>query len=245
VLLSQETVNDFQLAVGDPINLRLLNRADHATSTVPFHFVGVISEFPTAPKDSFLVANAAYLAAQTHNPNAEIVLVRSGTDPSRLAATIRAALGPATPLTVSDVTEASHVTGSSLTAVDLRMLTSVELAFAVLLVIGSTGLVLWLGLIERRANADTLAALGAAPWQIRLFPSTEAAIILVTGALGGLALGELVATVLVKMLAGAFDPPPDVLQQPWASIIMIGAAGLLALWVARMSSLGRTDQNRA
>ena len=65
ILVSAETVNDFQLAPGDPVNLRLQDARTHQLATVPFHYVGVVAEFPTAPKDSFFVANAAYIAQQT------------------------------------------------------------------------------------------------------------------------------------------------------------------------------------
>ncbi len=65
VLVSQETVNDYQLALGDPINLRLQSATDHQYHVVPFRFIGIVREFPTAPKDSFLVANATYIAKVT------------------------------------------------------------------------------------------------------------------------------------------------------------------------------------
>jgi putative ABC transport system permease protein len=47
VLVSEETVTDFQLALGDTINLRLQSAADHQYHAVPFRFVGVVREFPT------------------------------------------------------------------------------------------------------------------------------------------------------------------------------------------------------
>ena len=61
VLVSAETVHDFQLQPGDQLNLRLLDgRTGHQTKVV-FHYAGVVNEFPTAPKDSFFVANADYV----------------------------------------------------------------------------------------------------------------------------------------------------------------------------------------
>ena len=65
ILVSAETVNDYQLQVGDTVNLRLVDGRTNQLTTVPFHYVGVVSEFPTAPKDSFFVANADYVTAQT------------------------------------------------------------------------------------------------------------------------------------------------------------------------------------
>ena len=58
VLVSPETVSDFQLQPGDTIRLRLQSAADQQYHVVPFHYVGIAREFPTAPSDSFLVANA-------------------------------------------------------------------------------------------------------------------------------------------------------------------------------------------
>ena len=57
VLVSEETVSDYQLNPGDLINLRLQSAGDHQYHVVPFHFIGVVREFPTAPRNSFLVAN--------------------------------------------------------------------------------------------------------------------------------------------------------------------------------------------
>ncbi|HEX4768535.1 MAG TPA: FtsX-like permease family protein [Lichenihabitans sp.] len=232
VLVSQETVNDFQLAIGDVINLRLQTGPDRQYHPVPFHLVGVVSEFPTAPRDSFLVANAAYVAAQTGNAHAETVLVRTAGDPSRPAAAIRTALGASSPLKVTDLAQAQRTIGSSLTAVDLRALTGIELAFAIVLAIGSTGLVLWLGLSERQRSAAILSALGASVADVRLFARAEAGIILIGGAVCGFTLGELVAAMLVRLLGGVFDPPPEALRQPlvYLALVLLVTAG--ALWVA-------------
>ena len=232
VLVSQETVNDFQLAIGDVINLRLQTGPDRQYRPVPFHLVGVVSEFPTAPRDSFLVANAAYVAAQTGNAHAETVLVRTAGDPSRTAAAIRTALGPSSPLKVTDLAQAQRTIGSSLTAVDLHALTGIELAFAIVLAIGSTGLVLWLGLSDRQRSAAILSALGASVADIRLFARAEAGIILIGGAVCGFALGELVAAMLVRLLGGVFDPPPEALRQPLGYLVLVLVVTTGALWIA-------------
>ena len=232
VLVSQETVNDFQLALGDTINLRLQTGADRQYRAVPFRFVGVVSEFPTAPHDSFLVANAAYVAAQTGDPHAELVLARANGDAGMAANTIRTALGPASPLKVTSLSEVSRTIGSSLVAVDLGALSRIELAFAVILAVGSTGLVLWLGLAERQRSAIILSALGASSADVRRFGQAEAVLILVGGAICGLIIGEVVAGMMVKLLGGVFDPPPDALQQPWGYLLFVVAATAAALFLA-------------
>ena len=62
ILVSAETVKDFQLVKGDLVRLRLQNGRTKQYTIVPFHYIGVAKEFPTAPRDSFLVANANYVA---------------------------------------------------------------------------------------------------------------------------------------------------------------------------------------
>src|SRR5262249_34844418 len=67
VLVSRETITDYSLREGDLLKLRVLDRARGQFRVVPFHVVGVVQEFPAAPRDSFMVANLAYLARATHD----------------------------------------------------------------------------------------------------------------------------------------------------------------------------------
>ena len=198
-----------------------------------------MTEFPTAPHDSFLVANAAYIAAQTGNPHAEVVLVRSRSDPGVVALAIGRMLGTETSLKVTDLSQAARLIGSTLTAVDLRKLTAIELSFAVLLVAGATGLVLSLGFAERSRAAAILSALGATSADIRKFSQAEAAIILIGGAACGFILGEAVAFLLVKVLTGVFDPPPDTLFQPWIYLALVACGAVLTTVIAVWRSSGR------
>ncbi|MBN9245791.1 MAG: FtsX-like permease family protein [Mesorhizobium sp.] len=230
VLVSQETVNDYQLSRGDSINLRLQNVADHQYHVVPFHIVGVVREFPTAPKDSFLVANAAYIARQTGSAAGEIVLVRSNGDPARIALAARNATAGIPGLKVSQIGDAVALIGSSLTAVDLAGLTRLELIFALVMLAASGGLVLGLGFADRERSFAILVALGARPRQLGAFVWGEAALVIGSGMVLGLTAGTLIAYVLVKLLTGVFDPPPEVLSAPWlylASLVVTAAAAAL------------------
>ena len=63
---------------------------------MPFHYAGIAREFPTAPRDSFFVANASYVAERTGNPSVgEFLVSTDGTSPPTVAARLRTALGPA------------------------------------------------------------------------------------------------------------------------------------------------------
>ncbi|MBY5440096.1 FtsX-like permease family protein [Rhizobium leguminosarum] len=232
VLVSQETVNDYQLNRGDSINLRLQNVADHQYHIVSFHIVGVVREFPTAPKDSFLVANATHVAQQTGSAGSEIVLIRSNDDPARVARTVRSSIADLPALKVSQIGDAVALIGSSLTAIDLAGLTRLELIFALVMLAASGGLVLGLGLADRERSFAILVALGAKPRQLGTFVWSEAGLVVVGGMLLGLLAGVLIAYVLVKLLTGVFDPPPEALSLPWgylaALVITAISAALLA-----------------
>ena len=228
VLVSAETVKDYQLQKGDTLNLRLMDGRTHALITIPFHYVGVVSEFPTAPKDSFFVANAAYIAQRTGTDAVGSFLVNTGgRQSSAVAARIQTVLGPNA--TVTDITTTRKTVGSSLTAVDLTGLTRVELAFALILAAAAGGLVLGLGLTERRRTFAIASALGARRKHLRGMIFSEVFVV----AVGGLAAGAIIAWVLsqmlVKVLTGVFDPPPSVIAVPWLYLTAVAVVTLAAL----------------
>ncbi len=242
VLVSDETVADFQLKPGDTLNLRLQSAKDNAYHIVPFIFIGVVREFPTAPTDSFLIANASYIAQATDNAAAETVLVRTPIAPAELAKSIRDALGNQSTLKVTDTSEASHRIGSSLVAVDLKSLTSLELAFALPIIAGALGLVFALGLEERRRNFAILLALGAKSMHLGAFLWSEAIIVYVVGMLSGLAIGTGLAWVLVKMMTHVFDPPPEVLYIPWGYLGLLAITGLVAMCFSVLLQLRKRSE---
>jgi putative ABC transport system permease protein len=231
VLVSAETVHDFQLQPGDALLLRLQDRRTRAYRPVRFRYLGVAKEFPTAPRDSFLVANAAYVARATGSDAVGAFLIDTGgAAPPAVADRIRAKLG--TQAKVEDITTTRHVVGSSLTAVDLAGLTRLELAFALVLAAAATGLVLALGLAERRRTFAIAGALGARPRQLAAFVWAEAAVVTAGGLAAGMLAGWLLSVMLVKVLSGVFDPPPAALSVPWAYLVLMVAVALLAVAAA-------------
>jgi putative ABC transport system permease protein len=239
VFVSQETVDDFQLQPSDRLNLRLQSAGDHQYHVVPFRFIGIVREFPTAPKDSFLVANADYIARQTGTDASEVVLLRTSGDTDAVAAAARKLAATQGGMKVTTLGETQALISSSLTAVDLRGLTGLELAFSVLMIAGVTGLVLALGLAERRCSFNILSALGAAPRQLGAFLWGEGLFIVVGGAIMGTMVGFGIVYALVSLLSGVFDPPPETLSVPWLYVAValvtalacgsITIAGTLAL----------------
>jgi putative ABC transport system permease protein len=233
VLVSAETVSDFQLQPGDIVNLRLQSAQDHQYHVVPFHFVGIAKEFPTAPRDSFLVANDAYLAKMTGSDAHEVVLLRTRGDGAKVADAARQIATPTPAIKVTTLDETRQIISSSLTAFNVAGLTRLELGFALLMIVGVAGLILGLDLEQRRRSFSLLSALGASREQVAAFLWSEGLVVVAGGALLGVAAGFGVAHTLVKVLSGAFDPPPETLVVPWAylaaTLAIAVASGALAI----------------
>ena len=234
VLVSAETVRDFQLHPGDLLRLRLQDGRTKHFRTVPFHYAGVAKEFPTAPTDSFLVANASYVARATGSDAVGSFLVQTdGSGSGTVAARVRSAVG--TSARVTDIQHQRRVVGSNLTAVELSGLTRVQLAFALVLAAAASGLALALGFRERRRTFLLATALGAKAHQLGAFVWGESLLVGVAGLTLGAVAATAISMMLVKVLTGVFDPPPDTLAVPWLYL-----AGVLGLTVTAIAAAGAT-----
>jgi putative ABC transport system permease protein len=211
-----------------------------AFRTVPFHYAGIVKEFPTAPKDSFFVANADYVAKATGSDAiGAFLLDTGGTAQQAVADRVRGLLGASAKVT--DLTQSRSQVGSSLTSVDLSGLTRFELAFAVLIAAGAGGLVLALGLAERRRAFAIATVLGAGRRQLRGLVLSEALVVMVGGLLGGGLIAWSLSRMLVKVLTGVFDPPPSAIAVPWLYLaITLVAVGAAILAGALLSARGST-----
>jgi putative ABC transport system permease protein len=236
ILVSDETVKDFQLQPGDLLRLRMTDARTGQALTVPFHYAGIVKEFPTAPTDSFLVANASYLDQQTHGTGATTYLISvAGSGPAAVADQVRNRLGPAA--TVTDIQTTRRIVGSSLTAVDLTALTRIELGFALGLTVATAGLLLVLGFAERRRTFALVRALGARPRQLGALVWAEIAVVGIGGLVLGSVLGWGLSKTLVAVLTGVFDPPPDRLTVPWPYLSWVGVLALACLAVAGIATI--------
>jgi len=149
------------------------------------------------------------------------VLMRAKGSPAALSRQVSSVLALAPSLKVTDIGQAAHLIGSSLTAVDLGGLTRIELGFAVVMAAAAAGLVLALGFAERRRPFAVLGAIGAKPTQLAAFLWSEGVVILLGGLVFGLASGILTAWMLVRLLTGVFDPPPEALSVPWLYLAVV------------------------
>ena len=239
ILVSREAVIDYQLQPGDPINLRLVDGRTKKTIPVRFTYAGVALKFPSAPSDSFFVANASYIARTTGSAAVGTFLIQTGSaSPAQVAKRVAAQVGASA--LVSDITSKRRKIAGSLTSVELAGLTRVELGFALLLVAAATGLLLWLGLAERRRTFAIAHALGARPRQLGSFIWSETAFVTLGGLVLGAGAAAALSYMLVKVLSGVFDPPPTALAVPWAYLAEVAAVAVVAVAVAGFAALRST-----
>ncbi|HEY1865181.1 MAG TPA: FtsX-like permease family protein, partial [Roseiarcus sp.] len=198
------------------------------------------------PRDSFLVANADYVAEKTGGATAEIVLMRVAGDPEPVAAAARKAFADVPGVRVTSVGETQRLISSTLTAIDLRGLTTLELTFAVTAVIAGAGLLFGLDIAERRRGFTVLALLGANRNEIAAFLWSEALVVVGVGLVAGAAIGLVVAYILVRELEGVFDPPPEGLSMPWPylatlALSALGSVAAVVLIAARTLNQRRVE----
>ncbi len=234
ILVSAETVKDYLLEPGDLVRIRLQSASDHAYHEVDFHYLGIAKEFPTAPRDSFLVANASYVAQATGTPAYETLLIKTNASPPQVAGGVRDLLGPASGANVQDIDSQLKVTLSSFTAIDLTGLTKLELVFAVILAAAASGLVFILGLSERRRIFAISSALGANARQLSSFVWSEALFMTAGGLILGALAGWSLSLVIVRIMTGVFDPPPEHLFIPWAYLALVLGTMMVAVIAAGM-----------
>ena len=237
VIVSKETITDYSLQLNDLLRLRVLDQRTGRFRVVPFHVVGVVQEFPSAPRDSFMVANLKYLRSVTHDPGPNVVFVKAFGDPAAIAQRVAAATA-SSGASVKDIVRQNVQTASSITTVDLRGISRIEETFALLLAAGAMALFVSVGLAERRHELATMAAVGASLRQAASFLWSEAALVLAAGVALATLLGWLLAVMLVAMLQHVFDPPPDHLAAPWVFLgALAGAAIAGGLVTAALAAL--------
>jgi putative ABC transport system permease protein len=91
IAVSKETITDFSLKNGDLLRLRVLDQRTGKFGVVPFHVAGIVQEFPSAPKDSFMVANLGYLESVTHAGGPNVVFAKANGYPPDVARRVAAA----------------------------------------------------------------------------------------------------------------------------------------------------------
>ncbi len=229
ILVSDETAKDYSIVPGDRVRIRVPDVNGNLVQ-VDFRMAGIALEFPTAPKDAFLVANQAFVAAQTGNNRISFALASASGDPADVANSLGTRLG--TGWQVTDLGATNARLANSITSVDLADLVLLDLIFAVLVAAVGAALFLLAGLVERRRELATIEAIGAEPRQLRALVVGEATVIGVSGLIIGVLSGAVVGYTLLQIMAGLFDPPADFPTVPIPALLGAALAVVLGLAAA-------------
>ena len=227
ILVSKETVTDYSLARGDLLKLRVLDRRSGSFRIAPFHVVGIVQEFPSAPRDSFMVANLSYLHAVTHDQGPNLVFVKAAGDPAGVLdadrrldpepSARRSRTSASRPFRRRARSRRSTSPGSAESKRHSRSCS------------------------QRRRSACSSSSRSPSAgtssprwprWEprcetIAAFVWSEAALVVGAALACAALLGWLLAKMLVAMLQHVFDPPPTQLAIPWAFLGELAGAAVL------------------
>jgi putative ABC transport system permease protein len=241
ILISAEMARTFNVQAGDQVRAQLPGPGDKLVP-VTFHAAGLFNEFPGYPQGIDLVGNLQFFQAVTGSTKADFFLIRtadSGPDGvAGVAQLLRSNGAKSNPILVETTATAFNRDASSLTAVNMRGLGSLETLFAVLMSAIGVSIFVYGLLLQRRKEYVTMRALGMRFGQLRALVLGEASAVAVCSLVVGGAVGIAMALMFVRVLAPLFTIPPNTLTFPVEELallatLVLGGMGLSALLSAR------------
>ena len=245
ILISTELARTFNVQTGDQVKVQLTDRSGKRVP-VTFHAVGLFKNFAGFPQGIDLVSNLAFYQSVTGSSNADFFLVKTA-DPSQsgvdaVAALLKAGPSHRTPLLVETTVGAINKDQSTLAALNLRGLGSLESLYTVLISAAGIAIFVFGLLLQRRKEYVTMRALGIRFSQLRALVLGEAGLVAVMSLVVGGLVGTAMAYMFVQILGSLFTIPPTSLTFPaqqlvTLAVLVLGGMGVSGLLAAR--SLGR------
>lgn len=251
VLISAAFAKDFNVVVGDPVNVGLSDGRG-GTRNVLLHAVGEFSTAtPAVPGADLMFGTGAYAlptvagatppattaappVTSTAVPAPDFYLARltPGADVTTVAARLTQAAGPSAGFTVLTFNDALAKEQSTLATLNLGGLSRIEVAGTV--VIATLGIAL-LGaflVLERRREYAVLRSLGATTGQVLTPPAIEASITLAVSLVLGVPIGLMMTTITTRVLTPLFSFSPPLVAIPTGQLALLVAAVVAAAAVA-------------
>lgn len=241
VLVDWEAARDYNINVGDPLKLRLTDTAGREVP-VTFHVVGRTISFPGFPFHIDLVANLAFYQSAIGSPAVDFFYVRT-TDPSpsavsRVASAIRSGPGKATPLFVDTSVNAATRDQSTLAALNLNGLGSLDSLYTALMSAAAIAIFIFGLMLQRRKEYVTMRALGIRMRQLQALIVGEAALVAICGLVIGGLVGFGMAYMFVQVLRPVFTLPPNRLTLPAAELGLLAGLVLGGMAVSALIASG-------
>ena len=248
VLVSRDEVLKFNIQLGDPLILRLPGATGGTTFTeLTLKVVGFVNYFPTSSQDSDFIINRAAMVTARPTLRNDVYLVKTSVSDAQLGPVsdaIRKALPAGVVARVEDLGTATKVDTSSLTSLNVAGLGSIERWYSYAFASGALLIFVFTLLAERRKEYSTMRALGASLGQVRRMLAVQAASVTMLGMVVGVAVGMVMAYVLVKLLGIIFIIPAStaVFVSTGTWLLLGGAAvGAAAAVAVAAAALGRSQ----
>lgn len=211
VLVSRDELLKFNIQLGDPLIVRLPTTAAGA-NYIELHLkvVGFVKYFPTSSQDSDFIINRTAMAAARPTLRNDIYLVKTSAGADNLAPiseAIRVAMPVGTVARIEDLGTVAKVDTSSLTSLNVTGLGGIERWYSYVFAAGALLIFVFTLMAQRRKEYSTMRALGASLNQLRRMLAVQAAAVTLIGMSVGVAVGTVMAFVLVKLLGVIFIIP--------------------------------------
>lgn len=233
VIISVEQAEKYNILVGDPVLLRLYNRVTQQYTDVKTKAVGLFVYFPTSSQDSDFILNRDFMTQRLGTAAMDYFLLKTDGNSDTIQAvsgSLATRFKNVMPARIQDITTVIKTESSSLTALNLSGLGSMERLYTLLVI--SVGLAIFLLAMinERQREFGAMRALGANLGHLRRFLFTEASTIGGLSLVIGASVGVGLAYMLVMLLAVIFTIPAKGLLWPigeLASLTGLVAAGMI------------------
>ncbi len=243
VLISVEQAEKYDILIGDPVLMRLYNRAANRYVDLKAVAVGFFTYFPTSSQDSDFIINRDFMTTATGASMDYFLIKTDGTRATtlRVSAEIAGTFGKSMPIRVQNTETVIKVDSSSMTSLNLDGLGIMELVYSV--IVATIGLAVFLLAMvnERRREFGAMRALGADLRTLRRFLFAEATAIGGLSLVVGAGIGFILARLLVTLLSVIFTIPAVAPVAAWPELGILFAlvsAGMIlsALWSGRSLS---------
>ena len=242
VIISVEQAEKYNIQVGDPVLLRLYNRATQEYTNVTTQAVGLFIYFPTSDQDSDFILNRDFMTGQSgYNPMDYFLLKVNNQNGviDQVARQLQEQYKNVMPVRIQTTENVIKTESSSLTSLNLGGLGVMEMVYTIL--VSSLGLAIFLLAMvnERQREFGIMRALGANLSQLRRFLFAEAATIAGLSLVIGAVVGMILASLLVMLLSVIFTIPAHGLAFPALKLALLGISVVAGMFISTRLSAHR------
>jgi putative ABC transport system permease protein len=242
VIISVEQAEKYNIQIGDPVLLRLYNRATKKYIDVKTQAVGLFIYFPTSAQDSDFILNRDFMTKSSGYPAMDYFLLKTDSKPVtilQVASTLTAQYKNVIPVRIQSTENVIKAETSSLTSLNLGGLGKMEMLYTVL--VTSLGLAIFLLAMvnERQREFGAMRALGANLGHLRRFLFAEAFTIGGLSLVIGAVVGVVLAFLLVMLLGVIFTIPAHRLALPGLELFGLAVLVVVGMTVSALLSARR------